>query len=99
MRSIFLVGGFVGFSIVAISGFLAGRSGDRVLTDASLACLASAFLFRWFWSQVAKSVGEIVKKKEALRQAAEEAAKAANAVPVTPAATARPVSVAAVKTK
>lgn len=88
MRAVFLLGGFVGFVVVAISGFQAGRSGDRVLIDASLACIGSALLFRWFWSRLVNALADTVKKKRAVRQAAEEAAAAAKATPV-----------AAVKTK
>lgn len=88
MRAVFLLGGFVGFVVVAVSGFQSGRPGNRVLIDASLACLGTALLFRWFWSKVTIALTDTVKKKRALRAAAEEAAAAARATPV-----------AAVKTK
>jgi len=88
MRAIFLFGGFVGFVAVVISGLQAGRSGDRILIDASLACLGSALLFRWFWSRILIALTDMVKRKNALREAAKEAEAAANATPV-----------AAVKTK
>ena len=82
MRSIFLLGGFVGFLVVAVAGWLGGRSADRILIDASVACLVSALLFRWFWSRVVVALTDTVKKKRAIRQAAEEAGAAAKAVPV-----------------
>lgn len=84
MRSIFLLGGFVGFILVAASGLQAGRSGDRVLFDASLGALGGALLFRWFWMRITAALIETVQKKRTLRRAAEEAEAAAKAVPVTP---------------
>lgn len=84
MRAVFLFGGFIGFLVVAISGWQAGRSADRILVDASVACLGSALLFRWFWSKVAIALTDAVKKKRAIQQAAEEAEAAAKAVPVAP---------------
>ena len=82
MRAVFLFGGFVGFLVVAISGWQAGRSADRILIDASVACLASALLFRWFWSRVGVALADAVKTKRATRQAIEDADAAAKAVPV-----------------
>lgn len=77
MRSIFLLGGFSGFCLVAIAGFLAGRAGDRVLFDASIGALVAALLFRWFWQKLVLALTEAVKLKRAARHAAEEAAAAA----------------------
>ena len=88
MRAVFLLGGFIGFVVVVVSGLQSGRSGDNVLIDASLACLGTAFLFRWFWSRIVIVLTEMVKRKTELRKAAEEAEAAAKATPV-----------AAVKTK
>ena len=82
MRSVFLLGGFLGFVVVAASGLQAGRSGDRVLFDASLGCLASAVIFRWFWSRLVVALCETVKIKREARRAAEEAHAAAKATPV-----------------
>jgi hypothetical protein len=84
MRFIFLAGGFVGFLIVAVTGLLAGRSNDLVLRDASIGCLAGAFLFRWFWSIYVNAIIHTVKTKRAAQAAAEEAEAAAKATPVTP---------------
>ncbi len=78
MRSIFLFGGFVGFAVVAIAGLLAGRSGDKVLLDAAIGCVAGAMLFRWFWVTLQRAVVVTVKTKRAKQRAAEEAAAAAN---------------------
>lgn len=83
MRSIFLLGGFIGFSLVAVVGLVSGRSGDRVLFDAAFGALVGAFLFRWFWQKLLVALTEAVKLKRAARQAAEEAAAAAaKAAPV-----------------
>jgi hypothetical protein len=52
MKFAFLAGGFLGFALVALAGFTAGRSADLVLRDAALACLVGALVLRWFWSVV-----------------------------------------------
>lgn len=83
MRAIFLFGGFIGFLVVAIAGWSAGRAGDRVLFDASIGCLVGAFLFRWFWARMMSALTHTVRIKRAERQAAEEAHAAAKATPVT----------------
>lgn len=82
-----MIGGFVGFSAVAASGLLAGRSGDRVLFDAAIGCLVGALLFRWFWSRMIAALGVAVQAKRAERRAAEEAQAAARATSVSPAKT------------
>ena len=77
MRFIFLVGGFVGFSLVTLTGVLSDRSIDLVLRDASIAALAGAILFRWFWAIFVKLLSQAVRSKRATRQATEDAAAAA----------------------
>jgi len=77
MRFIFLIGGFVGFILVTVAGFLADRNIDLVLRDASIAALAGAILFRWFWAIFVKLLSQAVRSKRATRQAAEDAAAAA----------------------
>ena len=77
MRFIFLVGGFVGFSLVALTGLMADRSIDHVLCDSSIAALAGAILFRWFWAIFVKLLSQAVRAKRAARQAEEEAAATA----------------------
>jgi len=74
MRYVFLAGGFAGFSLSALAGGLAGREPDLILRDAALACIAGAFLFRWFWSVLVKSLTEAVSAKRAAERAAAEAA-------------------------
>ena len=77
MRFIFLVGGFVGFLLVTVTGLMADRNIDLVLRDASIAALAGAVLFRWFWAIFIKLLSQAVRSKRAARQAAEDAAAAA----------------------
>ena len=73
MRYAFFIGGFIGFTLTASAGFLAGRSSEVVFRDAAIGCLVAAFLFRWFWSVVVKAF------IEAAHQHRQEAAKAAKA--------------------
>jgi hypothetical protein len=77
MRFIFLIGGFVGFSLVSVAGVMADRGIDSVLRDASIAALAGAILFRWFWAIFVKLLSQAVRSKRAAQRAAEEAAAAA----------------------
>ena len=74
MRYAFLIGGFVGFSLAALAGFLADRPGEIVFRDAAISCLVAAFLFRWFWSVVIKAFIEAAHQRR--QQAAAQAAKA-----------------------
>ncbi len=71
--------------MVAVTGLLAGRSGDKVLLDAAFGCLAGAILFRWFWTHLQQAIVVTVRAKRARQRAAEEAAAAAKATPVRPA--------------
>lgn len=82
MRSIFLFGGFVGFTLVAVTGWLCDRQVDLVLRDAALGALACAMLFRWFWSMWVQAIVHMVEKKRAEAAAAAEAEAAAAAKPV-----------------
>ncbi len=72
MRYAFFIGGFVGFILVALAGFLAGRPGEIVFRDAALSCVIAAFLFRWFWSVVIKAFIEAAHQR---RQQAAQSAK------------------------
>ena len=87
MRFMFLSGGFIGFVIVALTGFLSDRALDLVLRDAAIGCLAGAFLFRWFWSVWIGAIVHAVQAKRVALAAAEEAAAAAKATPVAAAKT------------
>jgi hypothetical protein len=77
MRFIFLIGGFVGFLLVSVTGVMADRNIDLVLRDAAIAALAGALLFRWFWAIFVKLLSQAVRSKRETRQAAEDAAAAA----------------------
>jgi hypothetical protein len=50
MKFIFLAGGLLGFLAATTAGLSAGSSPNRVLLDGAVGCLASALVFRWFWS-------------------------------------------------
>jgi len=79
MKFVFLAGGFAGFLLTLLTGFLAGRAPDLVLRDAAFGCLAGALLFRWFWSVFVKALTEAVALKRAAAEAAAAAAEAASA--------------------
>ena len=79
MKFVFLAGGFAGFLLTLLTGFLAGRAPDLVLRDAAFGCLAGALLFRWFWSVFVKALTEAVAVKRAAAEAAAAAAEAAPA--------------------
>jgi hypothetical protein len=79
MKFIFLAGGFAGFFLTLLTGFIAGRAPDLVLRDAAFGCLAGALLFRWFWSVFVKALTEAVALKRAATEAAAAAAEAASA--------------------
>ena len=77
MRFIFLIGGFVCFVIVCVSGWMGDRAIDLILRDASIAALAGGFLFRWFWAIFVKLLTQAVRAKRAAEKARDEAAAAA----------------------
>lgn len=60
MRFVFLFGGVLGFSIAALTGWLAERSANRILLDAALGCLIGALLFRWFWTVLLRGLRETI---------------------------------------
>ncbi|AHF92959.1 hypothetical protein OPIT5_24925 [Opitutaceae bacterium TAV5] len=89
MRSIFLFSGFVGFVIVLLAGFSAGRAPDLVLRDAAFGCLAGALLGRWFSGVMTGAIREALQaKREAAKARAESPAPAAPSKSVPPARTA-----------
>jgi len=67
MRFVFLSGGVLGFSVAALSGWLAERSADRILLDSALGCLVGAVLFRWLWSVLLRGLREtfLIRQKAA----------------------------------
>jgi hypothetical protein len=70
MRFVFLSGGLVGFSLVALTGWLADRSPDRLFLDASLGALAGSLLFRWLWNVLLQGLREtyLVRQRAAADQ-------------------------------
>jgi hypothetical protein len=70
MKSIFLAGGFTGFSLVTAAGFAQGHAPDRVLMDAAVGCLAGALLFRWFWTILVRGIRETILIRHAAAIAA-----------------------------
>lgn len=90
MKFAFLAGGFTGFALAAIVGLTAGRDADLVLRDAAMACLAGAFLFRWFWSVLINAFVVTARARHAAAIAEEEARAAAQ--PATPAPVAAPAN-------
>ncbi len=79
MRTIMLWGGGLGFFLAAAAGFAVDRPLDLVLRDAAIACLAGAWLLRWWWSQLERALTETVeirRRRAEAAVAAEEAAKA-----------------------
>ena len=87
MRYAFFIGGFSGFVLVALVGFLSERPGELVIRDAAISCLVMAFLFRWFWSVVVKSFVEVVhqRRREAAESAKKEKVAGETSPPVVPA--------------
>ena len=83
MKSVFLFGGFVGFALTVITGFWSGRTMDFVLRDASIACIFTAFLFRWLWGFVVKAFAQTVERKRAEEAAAQENKAGASAAEIT----------------
>ena len=79
MKFIFLAGGFAGFFLTMLTGFIAGRAPDLVLRDAAIGCLAGALLFRWFWSVFVQALTEAVVARRAATEAAAAAAEALHA--------------------
>jgi pyruvate/2-oxoglutarate dehydrogenase complex dihydrolipoamide acyltransferase (E2) component len=94
MKFAFLLSGAVGFAIVALTGYNAGRQPDLVLRDAALACLGMAILGRWFWGIVDRSFAHALHARIAAEQAAEAAAAEAAAEAKARAANPPPASTA-----
>jgi divalent metal cation (Fe/Co/Zn/Cd) transporter len=88
MKFVFLIGGFVGFTLAAATGVGAGRESGLVLRDAAVGCVVGALLFRWFWSVLVKAIAETVEhRRREARLAAEP--KPAPATPASAAARSR----------
>ncbi len=70
MKFVFLAGGFAGFLLAGIAGFLADRAADRIFLDAALGCLVGALLFRWFWTVLVRGIRETILIRHAATTAA-----------------------------
>lgn len=60
MKFVFLFGGLCGFTLGLVASWLLDHAPDRILFDASVCCLAGAFLFRWFWTIVLAGLRDTV---------------------------------------
>ncbi len=93
MKALFLAGGFAGFVLCSLAGFLAGRAPDLILRDAAIGCLAGALLVRWFWGVLLRGFQETltIRRQTAAEAAAQENARGAkNGQPQKSAPTASP---------
>ena len=63
MKFIFLLGGFAGFSLTGAASYFGGHAADRVLLDGAVGCLASALLFRWFWTVLVGGIREVILQR------------------------------------
>ena len=81
MRYAFFLGGFAGFVVTAVAGFLADRPSEAVFRDAAIGCLVVAFLFRWFWSILVKAFIETVQERH--RKGASSKNARGNSTPVS----------------
>ncbi|HUG11291.1 MAG TPA: hypothetical protein VMM36_09770 [Opitutaceae bacterium] len=71
MKFIFLVGGFTGFATAAFVSWISDHAPERVFLDATLGCLAGAWLFRWFWRVVLGAMRETVVNRHRATAAAQ----------------------------
>lgn len=78
MKSLFLAGGFAGFALCSVTGFLAGRPPDLILRDSAIGCFVGALLVRWFWGVLLRGFQEtlVARRRAAEAAAAQEAAPA-----------------------
>ena len=76
MKFVFLAGGFTGFAVAAFVSWMSDHAPERIFLDATLGCLAGAWLFRWFWRVLLSALRETVLSRH--RAAAAAAAAEAN---------------------
>ena len=81
MKTIILWGGALGFGLAGAAGLAAERPLDLVIRDAAIACLAGAWLFRWWWMQLERALTDSI---EIRRQEAAKAAEAEDSQNETP---------------
>ena len=73
MRYIFLVFGFVFFTMVFLAGLWAGRTFALVVRDACIAAVVGGLAGQWFWNQVLDAMRITVAVKRATAEAAAKA--------------------------
>ncbi len=73
MRYIFLVFGFVFFTMVFVVGLWAGRTIALVVRDACLAAVGGGLAGLWFWNHVLDAMRITVAVKRATAEAASKA--------------------------
>ena len=86
MRFAFLFSGAFGFVLVGAVGLGSGRDLEPVLRDAALACLAFAFVGRWFWRGLEKAFARALADRHAAARA-DAASPAAVGAPAASSAT------------
>ena len=72
MQFIVLLFGALGFSLVMVTGFSAGRQPDLVLRDAALGCLAAAIVGKWFGHVIDQAFAQTLAAARAEQQAVAE---------------------------
>ena len=69
MKYLLLIGGFLGFALVFLGGWIVGRDPLSSVIQASFGCLAGAVLFRWLGHTYARSVHTVLLEREAASKA------------------------------
>ena len=73
MRYIFLVFGFVFFTMVFLAGLWADRTFALIVRDACIAAVVGGLAGQWFWNQVLDAMRITVAVKRATAEAAAKA--------------------------
>jgi hypothetical protein len=73
MRYIFLVFGFIFFTMVFVAGLWADRTIALVVRDACIAALVGGLAGQWFWNHVLDAMRVTVGVKRAAAEAATKA--------------------------
>jgi hypothetical protein len=90
MQFIVLLFGALGFSLVMVAGFSAGRQPDLVLRDAALGCLAAAIVGKWFGHVIDQAFAQTLAATRAEQQAAVEKKESGRATAAPAPVRARP---------
>ena len=81
MSRYLILGGSLGFLVTFVSGIMAGHPLSTILRDAMIGCLIMAFIVKFFYQSLERSVSKILEKEiEELQQKAinEKEAKGAS---------------------